>query len=257
MDYELDCSKSARANLQDVYAKLRVLKDKRKGIVVAMEETKKQIQIHKKKGSDKKVQSSKKGIKKNKKKHWYHSYHTFKTSNEFRVVAGKSAKENDELYAKQLKENDLFFHADIQGAPTVILKNGLNAQKQDLIEAAQWAASFSSAFKTGVAAVDTYAVEKEQVSKHAQGGFIGRGAFAITGERKWFRKTELRLKIGLEDDELIVIPALKPQKLEREVFIAPGGMEKEVACKRLSAHLSAKADYIASLLPSGKMNISI
>lgn len=256
MDHELDCSKSARANLQDVYDKLRVLKDKRKGIVVAIKETEKQIQEHKKKAGSR-PKSKKKNQKKRKKKHWYDPYHTFCTSNGFRVVAGRNAKENDELYAKQLKENDLFFHADIQGAATVILKNGKSSQEQDLLETAQWAASFSSAFKTGVSAVDTYAVEREQVSKHAQGGYIGRGAFVITGERRWFRKTELRLRIGSIDEEPTVLPLVHSDKLEKEVTIAPGRMDKEAACKKLSAHLSAKADHIASLLPSGKMSISI
>ncbi|EJW04606.1 hypothetical protein EDEG_01190 [Edhazardia aedis USNM 41457] len=48
------------------------------------------------------------------------------------VIAGRSAQENDLLVKKHLSNDDLFFHADVAGAATVILKNGVKCLKNDL-----------------------------------------------------------------------------------------------------------------------------
>jgi len=54
---------------------------------------------------------------------------------------------------------DLFFHADIDGAPVAVMKTGgRNAGDQDLMEAAQFAASYSAAWKFGYGSVDVYCV---------------------------------------------------------------------------------------------------
>jgi len=253
---ELDTSKNAMQNLVSVYDELKAVKAKRQRILAEIEKTKSELEREEKIAAKPKS-NSKSQKKKSKKKKWWSGYRSFVTTNGFRVVAGKNAKQNDELYAKQLGEPDLFFHADIQGAPTVILKNGLNADKKDILDCAQWAACFSSAWKTGAAVVDVYAVEKSQVSKHSSGGYIGRGAFAIEGERRWFRKTELKLKIGKLDDEVLILPFIHDTKLEKLVSIKPGSIDKEVAAIKLSAHLSCKKDLVLQLLPNGGIALSI
>ena len=249
MEIELDTSKNAMQNLSLIYGRLKEAKAKRSRILEAIEQTKK-IGKAQAKPSSKNASKSKF----RKKKKWWDEYRSFETSNGFRVVAGKNAKQNDELYAKHLSSEDLFFHADIQGAPTVILKRGEFAEETDILECAQWAASYSSAWKSGAAAVDVYAVEKSQVSKHAQGGYIGRGAFAIEGERKWFRKTELKLKIGKSDGLVLILPFMHEKKPEKFVGLRPGEREKEDAAKVLSAHLSCKKDEVLQLLPNGKIS---
>ncbi|MFH1306282.1 MAG: NFACT RNA binding domain-containing protein [Candidatus Micrarchaeota archaeon] len=278
MDIEFNLKKTARKNLTEVYDRLRTLKEKRKGMIGAIKQTESEIEREQKaeegkakleieikgkggreeeKGILGKAKMKGEGKGKKKKKHWWNAFHAFLSSAGKYAVAGKNAKQNDELYSRHFFENDLFFHADIQGAPAVILKNGKDANEEELKEAAQWAASYSSAWKIGAAGVDVYAVEEGQVSKHAQGGYIGRGAFAIEGERKWFKKTELKLKIGIFENEIIVLPAIHPIKLSKQILLSPGGVEKEEAAKQLSSYLSAKADEIASMLPSGKFAIKI
>lgn len=238
-------------NLVAVYDEVKKAKAKRQRILLEIEKTNEQG------GKQQNVVVSKKSTSKSKKKKWWDEYRSFETSGGFRVVSGKNAKQNDELYAKHLSDDDLFFHADIQGAPTVILKRGKTADKKEILECAQWAACYSSAWKTGAAAVDVYAVEKAQVSKHSSGGYIGRGAFAIEGERKWFRKTELSLKIGIIEGEIVILPLIHNSNLEKSVSLKPGSLEKEDAATKLSAHLSCKKDLILQLLPNGKIALSI
>ncbi len=257
----LDVRKNARAHLQDAFDALKKLKEKRAGLTSALEATKKEMAaaLERKKneggasGSARHPSSKTRGGRT--KTPWHSPYHSFITSGGRRVVAGRDAKQNDELVAKHLADGDLFFHADIQGAPTVILKDGQKADGQEKKEAAQFAASYSSAWKVGASAVDVYAVKPSQVSKHAMGGYVGRGAFAIEGEREWFRQTPLALKIRVECDGLLVLPACHPKKMEKEIRLTIGSLPKEEAARTLSSRLSAKADEIASMLPGGKFSI--
>ena len=105
---------------------------------------------------------------------------------------------------------------------------------------------------------------------HSLKGYVGRGGFALSGEREWFRQTPLVLKIGwverkIEDApgvmpsierELVILPARHPQKLEKPALLSPGPLAKEEAIKQLTGLLGAKAERIAGLLPSGKFHIA-
>ena len=150
----------------------------------------------------------------------------------------------------------MFFHADIQGGAACVLKGGSGADENELAEAAQFTASFSNAWKNGNAAVDVYCVRREQVSKHAAGGFIAKGAFAIVGERTWFRKTGLKLKIGIENEIATVLPANCGRKMEKETAIVPGTHEKGEMVKRLSKQLGVHPDEIQNLLPPGRISVA-
>jgi predicted ribosome quality control (RQC) complex YloA/Tae2 family protein len=271
MDIELDPRKSMRQNLSDKYAELRKLKEKKAGLLTAIEQTKKETEEIEKKEKTKagsgdsketknprallSAKSSSKCRPQKKKSYWYAPFLTFVSSGGRRVVAGKNAKQNDELYSKHLAPADLFFHADIQGAPTVILKDGQKASEEEKKEAAQWAASYSSAWKVGAAAVDVFALPPGQVSKNDSGGYVGPGAFVLTGEREWFRQMPLKLRVGWRGEELAMQPALHPQILERSVLLSPGQMPKEETAKLLSARLGVKVEEIAPLLPGGKFVI--
>jgi predicted ribosome quality control (RQC) complex YloA/Tae2 family protein len=280
MELILDLRKSVRENLQEKYAILRKLKEKRTGLLKAIEQTKKELAALEKKDRDGKASLAENAAlpaafaKKKAKNYWFSQYLTFITSKGRRVVAGKDAKQNDELYAKHLAKEDLFFHADVYGAPATILKDGQRACEDEKKEAAQWAASYSSAWKRGEIAADVYALKPEQVSKHATGGYVGRGAFVLTGEREWFRQVQLALKIGLYEDEgrkaedneiakmqkkkesnLNILPAIHPAKLKSQVLLMPGDMPKEEAAKIIAGKLGVKMQEVLQVLPAGKFVI--
>lgn len=181
---------------------------------------------------------------------WFQDFHYAATQNGFLVVAGKNAKQNDELVSKHLKDGDLFFHADVIGAPTTILKSGGKPfQKEDLEQAAQIAASYSRAWKQEWHAVDVYAVPPSQVSKYSQGEFVGKGAFIISGKREWFRNTELTLYLSPTEDGVQVQAVTHTEKPDTAIQITPGRLPKEQAAKTLSKKWGVREEHVLSALP--------
>ena len=121
-------------------------------------------------------------------------------------------------------------------------------------EAAQFAASFSKAWVNANAAVDVYAVKKEQLSKHATGGYIPTGAFAISGKRTWFRGTRLALRIGLGESGIKLIPDSSRIQLKDQLVIIPSrtGKNKGSLAKSLSRRYKTHPDELLEILPNGK-----
>lgn len=253
MRIRLDWRKSARENANEFYSLAKECAKKEEGAAHAISQTKKEIEGAKEEG--KKASLAKKAPVMRRKREWFEKFRWFYTSGGKLVVAGRDAKQNDLLVSKQMADSDLFFHADIQGAPATILAGGKGASAQEKGETAQFAASHSSAWKTGVAAVDVYAVEKTQLSKHAQGGFVGAGGFAIEGEREWFRSTRLGLAIGEKEGVAICLPAVHPGSQKLKIELSPGNYDKGAAVKKIAWLLKINPDELLLALPSGRFSI--
>ena len=251
MKIKLFIKKSVHENAAYYYELSKDAKKKIKGTEKAIEETKKEM----KKAEKKKKEEKKVRVKREKK--WFEKFHWFYTSEGKLAIGGKNAQQNDIVYKKQMDDKDLFFHADIQGASAIILKEGKDATDEEMLEAAQFAASFSNAWKNGNASVDVYAVRKEQLSKAARGGFIPVGAFAISGKRIWFRNTKLGLKIGKSEHGLEILPERSARKLKNEIRIAPlkSGKEKGELGRYIAKKLSVDPTDILELTPAGKGKI--
>jgi predicted ribosome quality control (RQC) complex YloA/Tae2 family protein len=271
MKVKLDWRKGAQENAASYYGLAKDMAAKGHGALLALEETKRQI-LEAQAESEKAAQDARTAPAMKRKKEWYEKHRWFFTSGGKLVVAGRDARQNDLLVAKTMTSADLFFHADIQGAPATILVGGRTqgahsgqthddllppdgVTMQEKLEAAQFAASHSSAWKVGAAAVDVYAVEKSQLSKAAQGGFVGSGGFAIKGEREWFRSTPLGLAIGMGDSVVTCLPAVHPGAEKAAVMLSPGSTEKGTAAKKIAAALKASPDEVLLALPSGRFSI--
>lgn len=252
MRIKLYINKSVQDNASIYYENAKEARKKKEGVKQAIEQTKKEIEQAKKKQV-----KEKKLVRIKREKKWFEKLHWFTTSEGKLAVGGRNAQQNDLVFSKYMDEADLFFHADIQGGSAVILKDGTNASEQEMLEAAQFAASFSNAWKNANAAVNVYAVGKEQVSKYSHGGFIAKGAFAITGERTWFNNTRLGVRIGKEKDQIELIPAVSKRKLDLEVSLLPSrtGKEKGALAKSLAKRFSIHPDELLEILPNGKSRI--
>ena len=134
-----------------------------------------------------------------KSKEWYEKFRWFISSDGFLVVAGKDAVSNEVLVKKYAEPDDVVFHADVTGAPFVVVKTeGKEAGEQVLREAGEFAAAFSRAWREGFGSAEVYWVKPEQLSKSGPSGeYVSHGAFAVSGKRNWMRSVPLRLAIGV------------------------------------------------------------
>jgi len=182
-------------------------------------------------------------------KEWFEKFRWFLTSEGFLVVAGKDAVSNEVLIKKYTDEHDVVFHADVAGAPFVVVKaEGKEPTQQCLQETAEFAAAYSRGWREGFGTVDVYWVGPEQISKKSPSGeYIPRGAFMITGKRNWIRNVPLRIAIGVvvkENGEISFIggpvDAVKA-KTNTYVTVMPGNQSGKELFKRILAILAEKA----------------
>jgi predicted ribosome quality control (RQC) complex YloA/Tae2 family protein len=133
---------------------------------------------------------------------WYNKFRWFFTTNNYLVIAGRDSRNNEVLVKKHMDDNDVYFHAEIHGAPHVVLKNPKKEEipEEDRLEAATFAGMFSSAWKSKIFSIDVYSTTPDQVTKTANTGeSIGTGAFVIRGKRDYFRKLDLTCGLGFDE----------------------------------------------------------
>ena len=101
-------------NAENYYEKSKKAKRKTKGALIAIENTKKQLEeIKSKKDSAmENISVPKKRVKKNLK--WYEKLRWFVSSDDVLVVGGRDANSNESVVKKYLEPNDIYLHADIQ-----------------------------------------------------------------------------------------------------------------------------------------------
>ncbi|MEM4675499.1 MAG: ribosome rescue protein RqcH [Nitrososphaerota archaeon] len=204
------------------------------------------------------------------KKKWFEKFRWFETSEGFLAVAGKDATSNIALLRKHLQPEDLVFHAEITGAPVVILKGGSMASERSIEEVAQFAASYSRAWREGLSSINVYYVRPEQVSFSAPSGeYLPKGSFIVTGKKNYI-KTRLAVAFGLRKSdgacEVIHGPtSAVAAKSKAFVEVVPGNEGAgslslkivDLLCSQAGYRLSDEekrplAALIAQLIPYGK-----
>ncbi|MDD2655041.1 MAG: NFACT RNA binding domain-containing protein [Candidatus ainarchaeum sp.] len=246
MKVSIELGKGIHENAARYYEEAKRAREKAEGVRKAMEESRKRM------GEAAKRKA--KAVKVARKREWFEEFHWSFTNAGKLILAGKTAQQNDKLFGK-MEDGDLFFHADIKGAAATILKDGAGASEEEKKAAAAIAASYSKAWGRRMASVDVYAVKKGQLSKHATGGFVGAGGFAISGEREWFKNTKLMLAIGLEENGRVSAGSEDAKWIRKKVLIVPGKMEKKEAAEKIGELLGVPGSEIMPCLPSGKASI--
>ena len=183
-----------------------------------------------------------------KRREWYEKYHWLITSNGFLVIGGRNIDQNESIVRKLLEPNDVFMHADIHGAPVIVIKtNGKTPTQEDLEEAAVIAGCYSKAWKQGLGYVEVYWVKGEQVSKSPPSGeYLPKGSFMVYGKRNYIR-VELQLAIGVEilkDGTPRVIagpPNLIEKRARYSAILIPGDQDPSKIAKKLKEYWIKRA----------------
>jgi predicted ribosome quality control (RQC) complex YloA/Tae2 family protein len=152
---------------------------------------------------------------------WFEKFHWFITSDNIIVIGGRDISQNELLYKKYLQKGDMYFHADIHGASSVIVKNpsGESLPLNTIWQAGSFALCHSSAWKNKVMS-DTFYVTDSQVSKTAPTGeYVSSGGFIIRGKKNYCTQNQLVMGFGIifkVADESIInhIDERKPKIIE-------------------------------------------
>jgi predicted ribosome quality control (RQC) complex YloA/Tae2 family protein len=196
----------------------------------------------------------KKGLKQEKavlrpvrKQMWFEKFIWFISSDGYLIIGGKDAQQNEMLYKKYLKKGDIYVHADLHGAATVVIRN--NPKTPDapippstLSQAGSLAVACSSAWDSK-AGMSAWWVHADQVSKSAPTGeFLPTGSFMVRGKKNFLPPAVLLLGFGvvfqiseeskarhvkhrIQDDGSAVGPSVEQSVAESVAGDEPEGLE--------------------------------
>jgi len=243
--FSINLRHSIQANADKYYSRSKKAEKKLRGAEKTIQETRAKIEEAKKQVI--RQEETQQPLVKRRKKQWFEKFRWFHSSNGFLVIGGRDATTNELLIKKHTEPQDIIFHAEILGAPFVLIKTGgKTTPEQTINEAAQLAASYSRAWREMLSAVNVYWVNPDQVSKTPPSGqFLKKGSFMISGSKNFVRGVPLRVAVGLkvDVDEMVVVggpvDAIVNQT-EVYVEIVPGDQKSSQLAKQIRHQLSKK-----------------
>ncbi|SPQ19496.1 3e52d14f-b0ba-4b71-91c9-c394d2953dbb [Thermothielavioides terrestris] len=189
-------------NAREYYEQKRTAADKQQKTIqqseIALRNAEKKISEDLKKG----LKQEKPVLQLIRKQMWFEKFLWFISSDGYLVLGGRDAQQNEILYKRYLRKGDVYVHADMHGAPSVIIKN--NPKTPDapippstLAQAGSLSVCCSSAWDSK-AVMGAWWVNADQVSKSAPTGeYLPAGSFMVRGKRNALPPALLTLGFGL------------------------------------------------------------
>ncbi|GAB7347488.1 hypothetical protein MBLNU459_g4395t1 [Dothideomycetes sp. NU459] len=195
---DIDLGLSGWSNARQYY-------DQRKAAATKQEKTE-QASTKALKSTEQRIQADlKKGLKQEKavlrpvrKQMWFEKFIYFISSDGYIVLGGKDAQQNEILYRRYLKKGDVYVHADLNGAASVIIKNNPSTADapippSTLSQAGNLSVCTSNAWDSK-AVMSAWWVNADQVSKTAPTGeYLAVGGFTIRGKKNFLPPAQLLL----------------------------------------------------------------
>ena len=256
---ELNYTKGIDANASDIYAKGKTESEKADNAEKALADSQAELE-KKQKGFDKKVAAELSKAAPTK-RFWFETFKWFITSEGKLVIAGRDTHSNDSIVKKHLKDPDVYVHADIHGAPSVILKDGSKASEQELREACWFALAQSKAWMAGSSEGGAFWAYPDQVSKTPNAGeFVPRGAFIIRGKRNWEYHLPLELAVGEITYEgsrkIMCAPTEVIEKCSEKYYVIKPSKEKNGRINGdIAKAMEVPEEEISRILPPGSIEI--
>ncbi len=256
----LDYTKSLDANASDIYARGKAQGEKAASAESALEDSR--AELAEMEEGFKRRRAEELGRAKPTKRFWFEAYKWFVTSGGRLCIGGRDARSNDQVVKKHLKEGDVYAHADIHGAPSVILKDGAGSDAGDLREACWFALAHSKAWTAGSVEGGSFWAYPDQVSKTPNAGeFVPRGAFIIRGKRNYEFHIPLEMALGemFYSGERKVMCAPTPvfEKLGGRYFvIRPSKSKSSRVAGEIAKALDVPEEEVSRILPPGSAEVA-
>jgi predicted ribosome quality control (RQC) complex YloA/Tae2 family protein len=195
---DIDLSLSGWSNARQYYDQKRVAATKQEkteqASTKALKSTEQRIQADLRKG----LKQEKAVLRPVRKQLWFEKFIYFISSDGYLVLGGKDAQQNELLYRRHLKKGDIYVHADLHGASSVIIKNNpglaeFEIPPSTLSQAGNLSVCTSSAWDSK-AVMSAWWVNADQVSKTAPTGeYLTTGGFMIRGKKNFLPPAQLLL----------------------------------------------------------------
>ena len=223
IDVKVLLQETAHGNAKLLFEKYRAMKDKAEKTVDASEKALKAAEETAQRQREEAQKRSKQSLvatTTKRKPFWFEKFHWFITSDNYLVLGGKDAHQNEQLVKRYLRPGDAYLHADVHGAASCILRAKRRRKKkeegtepiplseQSLREAGHFTICRSSAWASRIV-TSAWWVESHQVSKTAPTGeYLTVGSFMVRGKKNFLPPTPLEMGFGvmfrLGDDESIL-----------------------------------------------------
>ncbi|KAL2970297.1 hypothetical protein AAZX31_15G131100 [Glycine max] len=195
---EVDLALSAHANARRWYEQKKKQESKQEKTVTAHEkafkaaERKTRLQLN----QEKTVAS----ISHMRKVHWFEKFNWFISSENYLVISGRDAQQNELIVKRYMSKGDLYVHADLHGASSTVIKNHKPAQPVPpltLNQAGCFTVCHSQAWDSKIV-TSAWWVYPHQVSKTAPTGeYLTVGSFMIRGKKNFLPPHPLIMGFGL------------------------------------------------------------
>ncbi|XP_052204575.1 uncharacterized protein LOC127809650 isoform X2 [Diospyros lotus] len=195
---EVDLALSAHANARRWYEQKKRQESKQEKTVTAHEkafkaaEKKTRLQI-----SQEKTVAA---ISHMRKVHWFEKFNWFISSENYLVISGRDAQQNEMIVKRYMSKGDLYVHADLHGASSTVIKNHkpeLPVPPLTLNQAGCFTVCHSQAWDSKIV-TSAWWVYPHQVSKTAPTGeYLTVGSFMIRGKKNFLPPHPLIMGFGI------------------------------------------------------------
>ncbi|UCH89139.1 MAG: NFACT family protein [Thermoplasmata archaeon] len=268
---QLDFRLNVNQNAERYYERAKQSKEKHAGAVAALESTKEALKnieedLERSLEQAPEEDGSAKGAMIRRKTLWFERFRWFISSDELLTVAGHDASSNDRVVKKYLRSGDRYVHADLHGAPSVVVRrqegdDDSPIPETTLNEACIFAVVHSKAWNSKVGAASAYWVNAEQVSRTpGTGEFLPKGAFMVRGKRNYVTGIELKAAVGEIEYEGTPLVMCGPEsavnfRTNRYITLRPGKTKKTTMAKKLKAIFQCSMDELMKIMPPGDVDI--
>lgn len=195
-------------------------------------------------------------------KFWFENFRWFFTSEKILVIGGRDAKTNERAVKKYMRDTDIYAHADISGASSVVIRIDKDQEYTEvsLEQGCHFSVLHSKAWHAKVGSAGAYWVKPDQVSRTPQSGeFVAKGSFIIRGKKNMVEKLPLSGAAGMIYIEGVPKVMFGPEdailnNTTGTYFrIRPGKRKKSDVVKIISGELGGESEQVMSVLPGENM----
>ncbi len=259
---QLDLDLDINQNAERLYEVSKKAKRKLDGIDKAIRMTKEKIKKVRKEGLDKEIEAEER--KKKLRKFWFEKFRWCFSSEGILMIAGRDAKSNERVVKKYMRDEDIYAHADISGASSVVIRSEKEKEigEPSRIQGCHFSVLHSKAWNAKVGSAGAYWVFPDQVSRTAQSGeFVAKGSFIIRGKKNMVDKLPLLGAAGTVYIEGVPKVMFGPEEAVLEMCtgtyfrIRPGRTKKSDIVKKITSELGGEMEQVMSVLPADDMEI--